>query len=85
MTNKFIKVFFEEKQLSEQVYEINHGGMIHFIETGFVIDLIKRSSKDEQKKIEMILRKIDFVNGDVHHFLQHLATGYIHTNYNEAM
>jgi hypothetical protein len=81
MASKFINVFFKEKQLAEQVYEINHEDTTHFIESGFVIDLIKKSHKDEQKSIEMILRKIDFANGNVHHFLQHLATGYIKTHY----
>ena len=31
------------------------------------------TSGEERLKVENILRQIDFANGDVHHFLQHLA------------
>lgn len=83
--SKFIKMFFAEKQLSERVYEIQNGTTLHFIESGFVIDLIKKLHKDEQKKIELTLRKIDFMNGDVHHFLEHLAKAYVEIHYAEAI
>lgn len=81
MTNKFINVFFKEKQLDERTYEVEHDGMTHFVDSEFVIELIKSCGKEEQKNIEMTLRKIDFHNGDVHHFLKHLALGYVVGNY----
>jgi hypothetical protein len=80
-TQKYLETFFEEKALAERTYEVEHNGMLHFIQTDFVINLVKSCSKGEQEKIANILRKIDFANGDVHHFLNHLATGYVVSNY----
>ena len=45
------------------------------IPTSMVIDAIKRTQGTEAKQIETILRKIDFANGDIHHFLKHIAQG----------
>lgn len=47
------------------------------IKYDFLIDVIIMS----KKKILGIIVQIDFKNGDVHHFLEHLATGYVKTNY----
>jgi hypothetical protein len=81
-TQKYLNVFFEEKALDERTYEIENDGMTHFVESEFVIEVIKNStSAAEQEQIANIIRKIDFMNGDVHHFLQHLATGYVKNNY----
>lgn len=52
------------------------------VECDFLIDVITNHTPDhEQKKILDIIFQIDFKNGDVHHFLEHLATGYVKTNY----
>lgn len=81
-TQKYLETFFEEKALNERTYEIEHDDMTHFVESEFVIELItKNTNAAEQEQIANILRKIDFANGDVHHFLQHLATGYVKNNY----
>jgi hypothetical protein len=80
-TAKYLETFFEEKALDERVYEIEHDEMTHFVESDFVIELIKKSSTGEQEKIAHIIRRLDFANGDIHHFLKHLATGYVKTNY----
>lgn len=76
MAATFFNVFFAEKQLDHQVYEvIAPGGTPNFIPTFQVIEQIKRTKGQEARQIEMIIRKIDFANGDLHHFLRHLAQG----------
>lgn len=78
----FLKTYFEEKMLRELTFEIEHNGTKHFVENGFVIDLIvNHTIGDEQRKIRDIICQIDFKNGNVNHFLEHLATGYVKTNY----
>lgn len=81
-TKTFLKTFFEEKQLPEKTFEVKHGETVHFVENGFVIDLIlNHTSGWEQGRIRDIICQIDFKNGDVNHFLEHLAKGYVETNY----
>jgi hypothetical protein len=75
-TKHYLKTFFEEKNLDRtQVFEKTAPlGTVNMIEAGVVIDTILTATpKDEQEKIATILRKIDFANGDVMHFLDHLA------------
>ncbi|MAW05249.1 MAG: hypothetical protein CL918_01695 [Deltaproteobacteria bacterium] len=70
----FFDTFFSEKNLVEKTYEVvSPNGTPNLIPTSAVIAGIKTTQGEEAKKIEAILRKIDFLNGDVHHFLAHLA------------
>jgi hypothetical protein len=70
----FITTFFNEKQLDERVYEVtSSGGTLNLIETSVVIDRIKSTSGAERSQIEKILRQLDFANGNIHYFLEHLA------------
>jgi len=78
---KYIKNFFEEKEIHYKEWEIEHNGSIHLINNETIIDIIKNVSTKEQNGISDVLRKIDFQNGDVNHFLKHLAEGYVKTNY----
>jgi len=78
---KYIKNFFEEKEIPYKEWEIEHNGNIHLINNETIIDIIKNVSTKEQNGISDVLRKIDFHNGDVNHFLKHLAEGYVKTNY----
>jgi len=78
----FFDVFFEEKDIPPKTFEVkDKNDNTHFIDNTFVINLIKSASPEEKKQIEDILRKIDFHNGDVNHFLEHLAKGYVMTHY----
>jgi hypothetical protein len=77
-TATFFNTFFAEKDLTELTYEVESKndsifGTTHLIPTTAVIEKIKTTRGDEAKQIESILRQIDFKNGDVHHFLRHLA------------
>lgn len=71
----YLVTFFDEKNLDREkiLTAIAPRGTENLIETGVVIDAILQTSGAEQVKIAEILRKIDFANGDVYHFLTHLA------------
>lgn len=74
--NTFFHRFFAEKEIDERTYEvIAPGGTPNFIPTGAVIEAIQRTQGREAQQIEMIIRKIDFANGDLHHFFGHIAQG----------
>jgi hypothetical protein len=75
MTNAtYLSTFFAEKDLGEQTYEATApDGTLHLIPTGCVIEAIMRAPEGEQAQIVGVLRQIDFKNGNVHHFLNHLA------------
>lgn len=76
MTNKnqkYLKTFFQEKNLREQFWELQGKSGINFISNNIVIEHILVSPDHEQAQIIDVLRKIDFANGDVNDFLKHLA------------
>lgn len=80
--DRYIERFFEEKELENKTFEIKHRGNTHLIDSETIIDIIKEGvSHGEKKQIADTLIKIDFANGDINHFLEHLATGYVKTNY----
>lgn len=70
----YLERFFAEKALAPRTYDLTApDGTWHHIPSDAVIELIHGTTGDERKFIEDTLRKIDFHNGDVHHFLTHLA------------
>jgi hypothetical protein len=81
-TAKYLELFFEEKEINFEAWEIEAHGETHFIDTDFVIELIKEAPLQEQEQIVHQLRKIDFVNGNVNHFLKFLAEAYVKNYYN---
>jgi len=73
-TATYLVRFFQEKDLTERTYEVAApDGTMHLIPTGCVIEAIHAAPAGEQDKIAGILRQLDFRNGDIHHFLNHLA------------
>lgn len=73
-TATYLRHFFAEKALDERIYDVAApDGTAHMIPTGCVIEAIQSAPAREQEQIASVLRKIDFCNGDVHHFLNHLA------------
>ena len=71
---KYIKNFFDEKEIAYEVFEVESpNGTMNMIPNEVVIEHIKNVPISEQKKIEVILTKIDFMNGNVNHFLKHIA------------
>lgn len=75
---QYLTVFFEEKQIQHETFEItDNSGITHFLDTQVVIESILSTCEAEQTQIADILRQIDFRNGDVNHFLKHLANGLV--------
>lgn len=74
MPTKFLRDFFTEKDVPEKIFEVEgpEWGTNHIPNT-VVVEHITLCSNAEAKDIEGVLRKIDFANGDVNHFLGHLA------------
>lgn len=83
---KYIELFFQEKNLPFEQWEIiDTKGDYHIIDNEFVIDLLLNTcGRGEQEQAADVIRKIDFANGDVNHFLRHLAQGYVNTHYAEV-
>lgn len=83
--NSFFYRFFEEKDIPDRVFDVEDStGMSHSIPNSVVVEHIAQASRREQKQIEGILRKIDFANGDVNHFLKHMA-GAVADSYSGAL
>ena len=69
-------MFFKEKRIPSKVFDVtDQQGVTHSIPNEVVIEAIKQTRGSEKKKIEETLRMIDFKNGDVNHYLAHLAKG----------
>ncbi|MDQ3190778.1 MAG: hypothetical protein M3Q58_04220 [Bacteroidota bacterium] len=74
MASTYLKNFFAEKTIRCELFEIlDSEGIMHFIDTDALIETILNTSQREQETILSTLRKIDFVNGDVNHYLKFLA------------
>jgi hypothetical protein len=73
--NKWLDTFLSEKGIAlEEVLEVEaHDGNPNFIPVGCLVEAIKQAIPKEQKGIKSMLVKIDFRNGNVRHFLTHLA------------
>jgi hypothetical protein len=78
MSKRYLQVFFKEKDLPFQAWEIeSSSGVVHMIDSEVVIEAVLNAPSEEQEKIAAIIRQIDFKNGDVNHFLKHLAKGLV--------
>lgn len=71
---KYLDTFFEEKDLPERDYIVmSKNRTENIIPSTAVIDAIKKTKGQEALQIANIIRQIDFANGNIHHFLEHLA------------
>jgi len=74
MPTKYLRDFFAEKDLPEVEWELtDDNGETHFIGNLVVLEHIAQTNEDEATRIGDVIRRIDFANGDVNHFLKHLA------------
>lgn len=77
-----LKRFFEEKELEPRTFSVEHNGTVHLVECEILQNIIvNHTPPHEQEKIRAIIAQIDFRNGDINHFLEHLATAYVKTNF----
>ena len=71
---EYLTTLLSEKNIDlDQDLEIEGPSGINFMPLSMVIDAIDNANPDHQKKIKNTLVKIDFLNGDVMHFIKHLA------------
>lgn len=71
---RFLRVLFDEKGIdAEETFEVEGPSGVNWMPYGVVLDAIRGACKREQEAVVLTLRKIDFQNGDVRHFLRHLA------------
>ena len=74
MPTKFLRDFFAEKDIPEKTFEVEGPKCgTNFIPNTVVVEHMTLIDTAEAKQIAGVLRKIDFANGDVNHFLAHLA------------
>lgn len=74
MPTKYLRDFFAEKDIPEVSWDLkDNEGTWHFMSNVVVVEHMTLISEAEAEQIANVLRKIDFANGDVNHFLQHLA------------
>jgi len=73
--NRWLDTFLEEKGLDlDAPFEIEgEDGNVHIFSYGVVVEAIKKTTAREQASIKTMLVKIDFVNGKVENYFQHLA------------
>lgn len=70
----WIDRFVSEKELdTEHTFEVEGTSGPNFIPLAVVVEHIKIATAQEQKQIKDVLVKIDFANGNVMHFFNHLA------------
>jgi hypothetical protein len=69
----YLRAFFAEKDIAGKTFEVEGDFGTNHIPNECVVERMAQMSKGEAKGVEGILRKIDFANGDVNHFLAHLA------------
>lgn len=75
-SSKYLQTFFEEKDLDLVIfYYERESGTVPIPNIEVIERLLASEDKSLLKKAEDILRKIDFVNGDVNHFLEHMGNG----------
>lgn len=71
---KWLDTLVEEKGLNtDRVFKVNGPSGPNYIPLAVVIENIKITVRQEQRQIKNILVRIDFANGDVMHFFNHLA------------
>lgn len=77
-SKRYLKTFFEEKNLPYVRWEIEDtDGVIHLLDNEVVIEHIWTCNDKAMTEIANVIRKIDFADGDVNHFLEHLANAIV--------
>ena len=74
MENYLNNLINEKNNLDmESLIEVEGESGLNIIPLGCLVEAILSASKNEQKAIRNMLVKIDFLNGDVMNYFQHLA------------
>ena len=74
--NKWLDTFLAEKNIElDNTFEFNNENGFNLMTYAVVIEYVKNTATENQTKIKNTLVKIDFLNGDVLHFLKFLGKG----------
>lgn len=74
MPTTYLKNFFLEKDIAPAMFEVqSRTGEMHYIPNSVVVEHFAHLDDDQAKHVSGILRKIDFANGNVNDFLEHMA------------
>ena len=74
----WLKKFIDETDLDrEHVFEFDHEGTLHLMEFENLVDSILSLPEEHRKKIKDKLVGIDSENGDLMHYLNWVALGFI--------
>lgn len=72
--SKWLETFLSEKGVDlEETLTVQGASGANWIPVSALVDAMKRTSAREQTGIKAMLVKIDFANGNVRHYLTHLA------------
>ena len=69
----YLERFFTEKEIDSKMLEVEGKNGMNFIPVEVVIEHIMAAPDHEKEKIADKLRRIDFHDGNVMDFLEHLA------------
>ncbi len=74
--NKWLDTLIEEKEIDPDAFVFEKSGPsgVNFIPLAVVLEAIKGAPKHEQKGIQTMLVKIDFMNGNIVDYFNHLAS-----------
>ncbi len=83
LPSKYLRDFFSEKDIPYKLFhKESRNGNQHVIPNTVVVEHMQNIKDPKMlKDLERTLTMIDFNNGDVNHFLRHLAQGYIFQNF----
>lgn len=75
LPTEYLRNFFAEKDIAPRIFEkTSKSGLPHFVPNEVVVEHMKHIKDPEiLRNLENTLRRIDFRDGDVNHFLEHLA------------
>jgi hypothetical protein len=72
----FVRIMVEEKELMNECFEVNDFEYYHLIEMETLLSFIESLPKEMYDQVKKMLSMIDFKNGNILHYLDHLAKGY---------
>ena len=79
---EWFRTFIEEKDLPIVEFEIEHDGIVHYLDNYDAVEIICNAmSPDDQEKVKDVIFRLDFMNGDINHFLKYITENYIKMNY----
>lgn len=79
-----LEVFFDEKKVPFTFWEINHNGVMHYIDTDIVIEAVLSTKGKERCKIAGTLFYLDLRNASIVDYLYFLAKAMIANNLDNA-